>query len=82
MDGKHANHWYRMCWSCYLLSGEEFAIGKPAAALMGGLGRTINGRYAEYTSAPVGNVVKLGENEEDLKMLGLTWEQVAAIPET
>jgi NADPH:quinone reductase-like Zn-dependent oxidoreductase len=62
--------------------GGEFAIGTPVAAVMGGLGRTINGSYAEYTSVPVGNVVKLGESEEDLKKLGLEWEQVAAIPET
>ncbi|KAH0536561.1 hypothetical protein FGG08_006569 [Glutinoglossum americanum] len=62
--------------------GGEFAIGTPVGALMGGLGRTINGSYAEYTSAPVGNVAKLGETEEDLKKLGLTWEQAAVIPET
>ncbi|KAG8162596.1 hypothetical protein KVR01_008361 [Diaporthe batatas] len=63
--------------------GGEFAVGTPVAAVMGGLGRTISGSYAEYTSAPVGNVVKLGESEEDLKeVLGLGWGQVAAIPET
>ncbi|KAI9866947.1 MAG: hypothetical protein M1813_000345 [Trichoglossum hirsutum] len=62
--------------------GGEFSIGTPVATLMGGLGRTINGSYAEYTSASVGNVVKLGENEEDLNTLGLAWEQVGAIPET
>jgi NADPH:quinone reductase len=32
--------------------GGEFAIGTKAAALMGGLGRTINGSYAEFTRAP------------------------------
>ncbi|KAH0564825.1 hypothetical protein GP486_001785 [Trichoglossum hirsutum] len=62
--------------------GGEFAIGTPVVALMGGLGRTINGSYAEYTSAPVGNIAKVGESEEDLEKLGLAWEQVAAIPET
>jgi NADPH:quinone reductase len=31
----------------------EFAPGAEVAALMGGLGRTINGSYAEYTRAPV-----------------------------
>src|SRR5262245_875666 len=36
--------------------GGEFPIGAKVAALMGGLGRTINGTYAEYTRAPVGNV--------------------------
>jgi NADPH:quinone reductase len=29
--------------------GGEFAVGTKVAAFMGGLGRTINGSYAEYT---------------------------------
>ena len=63
--------------------GGEFTHGTPVAALMGGLGRTINGSYAEYTSAPVGNIVKLGDTEGDLlERMGLKWEEVAAIPET
>jgi len=33
--------------------GGEFAPGTEVAALMGGLRRTINGSYAEYTRAPV-----------------------------
>src|SRR5215468_9561681 len=36
--------------------GGEFPVGSKVAALMGGLGRTINGSYAEYTRAPVSNV--------------------------
>src|ERR1700748_3048666 len=36
--------------------GGEFPIGAKVAALMGGLGRTINGSYAEYTRAPATNV--------------------------
>src|SRR6476469_6258539 len=36
--------------------GGEFPIGAKVAALTGGLGRTINGSYAEYTRAPVSNV--------------------------
>src|SRR5271156_3544401 len=39
--------------------GGEFAVGSKVAALMGGLGRTINGSYAEYTNAPVSNIVKI-----------------------
>jgi NADPH:quinone reductase len=54
--------------------GGEFPIGAKVAALMGGLGRTINGSYAEYTRAPVGNVALI---EADL-----AWEELAAIPET
>ncbi len=54
--------------------GGEFPVGAKVAALMGGLGRTINGSYAEYTRAPVGNVALI---ESDL-----SWAELAAIPET
>jgi len=52
----------------------EFAVGTKVAALMGGLGRTINGSYAEYTRAPATNVAQI---ESDLP-----WEELAAIPES
>src|SRR5215467_13813316 len=54
--------------------GGEFPLGAKVAALMGGLGRTINGSYAQYTRAPVSNVALI---EADL-----LWAQLAAIPET
>ena len=54
--------------------GGEFPVGVKVAALMGGLGRTINGSYAEYTRAPVSNVALI---ESDL-----SWAELAAIPET
>ncbi|BBU30360.1 alcohol dehydrogenase [Burkholderia sp. THE68] len=54
--------------------GGEFAHGTKVAALMGGLGRTINGSYAEYTRAPVTNVASIESN--------LSWAELAAIPET
>ena len=54
--------------------GGEFAVGTKVAALMGGLGRTINGSYAEYTRAPVTNVAAIESN--------LPWEDLAAIPES
>jgi NADPH:quinone reductase-like Zn-dependent oxidoreductase len=54
--------------------GGEFAVGTKVAALMGGLGRTINGSYAEYTRAPVTNVAVIES--------GLPWAELAAIPET
>src|SRR5512144_3258566 len=41
---------------------------------MGGLGRTINGSYAEYTRAPASNVALI---ESDL-----SWAELAALPET
>src|SRR5262245_22547477 len=54
--------------------GGEYPIGAKVAALMGGLGRTINGSYAEYTRAPASNVALI---ESDLP-----WTELAAIPET
>lgn len=54
--------------------GGEFPVGAKVAALMGGLGRTINGSYAEYTRAPASNVALI---ESDLP-----WDQLAVIPET
>src|SRR3954447_23299027 len=54
--------------------GGEFAPGTKVAALMGGLGRTINGSYAEYTRAPVTNVAAIESR--------LSWADLAALPET
>src|SRR5262245_51817141 len=52
----------------------EFPVGAKVAALMGGLGRTINGSYAEYARAPVTNVALIDAD--------LSWAELAAIPET
>lgn len=52
----------------------EFAVGTKVAALMGGMGRTINGSYAEYTRPPATNVVPVES--------ALPWEELAAIPES
>jgi NADPH:quinone reductase len=54
--------------------GGEFPVGAKVAALMGGLGRTINGSYAEYTLAPASNVALIDAD--------LPWAELAAIPET
>jgi NADPH:quinone reductase-like Zn-dependent oxidoreductase len=54
--------------------GGEFPVGAKVAALMGGLGRTINGSYAEYTRVRASNVALI---ESDL-----SWAELAAIPET
>jgi len=54
--------------------GGEFPIGAKVAALMGGLGRTINGSYAEYTRVPATNVAIIDAD--------LPWAELAAIPET
>ncbi|TEA01155.1 zinc-binding alcohol dehydrogenase family protein [Mycobacteroides salmoniphilum] len=54
--------------------GGEFPVGAKVAALMGGLGRTVNGSYAEFTRVRVENVARI---ESDL-----SWDQLAALPET
>jgi NADPH2:quinone reductase len=52
----------------------ELPVGAKVAALMGGLGRTINGSYAEFTRVPVANVALIDSD--------LPWAELAAIPET
>src|SRR6266446_5018431 len=54
--------------------GGEFAPGTKVAAFMGGMGRTINGSYAEYTCPPATNVVPIKTD--------LSWEEFAVIPES
>lgn len=54
--------------------GGEFPVGAKVAALMGGLGRTINGSYAQYTRVRAANVALI---ESDLP-----WAELAALPET
>lgn len=48
--------------------------GQKVLALMGGMGRTINGSYAEYTAVPATNVVPVET--------ALAWERLATIPES
>ncbi|KFH41334.1 putative zinc-type alcohol dehydrogenase-like protein [Hapsidospora chrysogenum ATCC 11550] len=59
--------------------GGEIPARTPVAALMGGLGRTVPGSYAEYTVARVSNVVALADTEEELP---LPWAEIAALPES
>ncbi|MDT5138300.1 MAG: NADPH:quinone reductase [Mycobacterium sp.] len=54
--------------------GGEFPVGAKVAALMGGLGRTINGSYAEYTRVRAANVALIDAD--------LPWSRLAALPET
>ena len=37
--------------------GGEFEPGRQVAAMMGGMGRTIDGGYAEYTCVPASSVI-------------------------
>src|SRR5258708_38950234 len=50
-----------------------FPKGQQVAAIMGGMGRSINGSYAEYTCAPLTNIIPLSTK--------LDWNELAAIPE-
>jgi NADPH2:quinone reductase len=52
----------------------RLARGQTVAAIMGGLGRTRQGSYAEFTCAPSANVFTLETT--------LSWERLAAIPES
>jgi NADPH:quinone reductase-like Zn-dependent oxidoreductase len=52
----------------------RLARGRKVTALMGGMGRSIDGSYAEYTCVPATSVVPL--NSE------LPWEELAALPES
>ncbi|KAK3300438.1 uncharacterized protein B0H64DRAFT_314870 [Chaetomium fimeti] len=75
--------------------GGELELGVAVAAVMGGMGRTRSGSYAEYTVVGVGNVVLLGEGGEGGGGGGegggdgglgkpplLSWAELAALPES
>jgi NADPH:quinone reductase len=52
----------------------RLAAGQKVVAFMGGMGRSINGSYAELTSVPASNVLPV--------KTGLAWDALAAIPES
>jgi len=49
-------------------------VGQKVFALVGGMGRSINGSYAEFVAVPATNVVPIATD--------LAWEELAAIPES
>ena len=53
--------------------GGEFEPGTQVAALMGGMGRTIDGGYAEYVTVPTASVVPF--------VSSLDWAVIGAVPE-
>ena len=53
--------------------GGEFEVGEQVVAMMGGMGRTFDGGYAEYTSVPAAQVI--GFSSE------LDWSTLGAVPE-
>ena len=55
-------------------SDSSFHAGQKVVALMGGMGRSFNGSYAQYALLPVSHVFPV-ETE-------LSWTEMAAVPET
>jgi NADPH:quinone reductase-like Zn-dependent oxidoreductase len=55
-------------------SDSAFEKGQKVVALMGGMGRSFHGSYAEYALLPVHHVFAVTSD--------LSWEKMAAIPET
>ncbi|MDP9220800.1 MAG: zinc-binding alcohol dehydrogenase family protein [Actinomycetota bacterium] len=53
--------------------GGEFAIGQQVMAMMGGMGRTFDGGYAEYTCVPAAQLIAFSS--------ALEWATLGAIPE-
>ena len=53
--------------------GGEFAVGQQVAAMMGGMGRTFDGGYAEATCVPAAQVVPFASD--------LDWATLGAVPE-
>ncbi len=53
--------------------GGEFPVGAQVAALMGGMGRTFDGGYAEYVSVPAELIVPFTSS--------LGWDVLGAVPE-
>ena len=55
-------------------SDTDFEKGQKVVALMGGMGRSFNGSYAEYALLPAHHVFKVTSS--------LDWDRLAVVPET
>ncbi len=55
-------------------SDSDFSVGQKVVALMGGMGRSFNGSYAEYALLPTHHVFAVDTN--------LDWVSMASVPET
>src|SRR4051794_14856647 len=53
--------------------GGEFSVGQQVVTMMGGMGRTFDGGYAEYTCVPAGQVIAFASD--------LDWSTLGAVPE-
>src|SRR5204862_7935943 len=68
------NHRHRMRRNGASDADGRFTPGQTVMALVGVLGRSINGSYAEQVCVPATNVVAVDSD--------LSWEDLAAIPES
>ena len=55
--------------------GAEFPVGQQVMAMMGGMGRTFDGGYAEYTCVPAGQVIGF-RSDLDAAVLGAVPEML------
>src|SRR4051812_35713591 len=53
--------------------GGEFPVGQQVVTMMGGMGRTFDGGYAEYTCVPASQVIPFSSS--------LEWSTLGAVPE-
>jgi NADPH:quinone reductase len=53
--------------------GGEFPVGQQVVTMMGGMGRTFDGGYAEYTRVPASQVIPFASD--------LDWSTLGAVPE-
>ena len=60
-------------------SDSDFRPNQKVAAVMGGMGRVFDGSYAQYVLVPKVQVLPL---DKESKPTELSWEKLAAIPET
>jgi NADPH:quinone reductase-like Zn-dependent oxidoreductase len=56
-----------------LCPGGEFPVGQQVVTMMGGMGRTFDGGYAEYTCVPASQVIPFASD--------LEWSVLGAVPE-
>jgi NADPH:quinone reductase-like Zn-dependent oxidoreductase len=67
VPGIEATGWVERC------PGGEFEPGQQVMTMMGGMGRTFDGGYADYTCVPAGQVIAFHSD--------LDWSKLGAVPE-
>ena len=56
-----------------IVRADSFRVGQQVATMMGGMGRTFDGGYAEYTCVPARQVIPFASD--------LEWSTLGAVPE-